>query len=106
MLEDKGLDDPIFKDTNCFKKHLKTFIFLIIGIIVITVVIVLIIVLTKDDKPKEEDPKEPKEEDPKEETRPFEYGLTMEKLKRKTDPDYMYHFVLYILLLERVIKKL
>ena len=85
MFEDKGgLDEPLVKDTNCFKKHLKTIIFLFIGIIVISAVIILIIVLKDDDD----------DDDDEDQKKPFEFGLTMEELKRKTNPDYMYHFVL------------
>jgi flagellar basal body-associated protein FliL len=80
MIEDKGMDDPFFKnDTNCCKKHLKTIIFILVGIVLISVIIVLIILLTK-------------KEDKKEKTYEYEFGLNMDELRNKTDPNYMFNF--------------
>ena len=80
MIEDKGLDEPILQNnTNCFKKHLKTIIFMLVGLLVIIVIIVIIVALTK------------KDDDKKEKT--YEFGLTMDELRNKTDPNYMYNFI-------------
>ena len=84
MIEDRGLNDPMLsKDTNCCKKHLKTIIFLLIGIIVIACIIVVIVFLIKknDNGDKEENKK------------PYEFGLSLDELRKKNDPNYMYNFV-------------
>jgi len=81
MIEDRGLDDPILKnDTNCFKKHLMTIIFILVAIVLISVIIVLVFVLSK------------KDDDKKEKTYEYEFGLNMDELRNKTNPDYMYEF--------------
>jgi hypothetical protein len=75
------LDDPILKnDTNCFKKHLMTIIFILVAIVLISVIIVLVFVLSK------------KDDDKKEKTYEYEFGLNMDELRNKTNPDYMYEF--------------
>ena len=87
MIEDRGLDDPMLKnDINCCKKHLKTIIFMLVGLALIAAIIIVIVILTKkDDKPK------PTPDD--EEVKTYEFGLSMDELKNKTDPKSMYNFV-------------
>ena len=80
MIEDRGLDDPILKnDTNCFKKHLKTIIFILVGIALISAIIIIIVVLSKKN-------------DEKEKTSEYEFGLNMDELKHKTDPNYIRNY--------------
>jgi hypothetical protein len=81
---DKDLNDPIFTDkgTNCFKKHLVTILIVTAVIIVIAVVIILILVLKDDDKDKDKEKK------------PYDYGLSLDELKRRTDPEYLNTFIL------------
>ena len=62
---------------SCFKRHLKLILFLVCCIIVITIIIVLIVVLTKDKE---------KDNTPEEEAK---YGLSMEELKKRTNPQYL-----------------
>ena len=96
------LQDPMVattENTNFFKRHLKLILILVGGIIIITIAVVLIVVLTKDDDDKDKDivPDEdtPEEEDvpEEEEDTPIpeedEYGLSLEELKRRTDPKYL-----------------
>ena len=87
MIEDRGLDDPLLKhDTNCCKKHLKTIIFMLVGLALIAAIIVVILILTKkDNKPN------PAPDD--EEVKTYEFGLSMDELKNKTDPKSMLKFV-------------
>ena len=80
MIEDRGLDDPILKnDTNCFKKHLKTIIFILVGIALISAIIIIIVVLSKKN-------------DENEKTSEYEFGLNMDELKHKTDPNYIRNY--------------
>ena len=87
MIEDRGLDDPLLKnDTNCCKKHLKTIIFILVGLALIAAIIIVILILTKkDNKPN------PAPDD--EEVKTYEFGLSMDELKNKTNPKSMFQFV-------------
>ena len=109
-MTDKELNDPMFDNTNtnCFKKHLRTIIFLLVGIVVITVVIVLVVVLTKkkgdgnggneddttvpDSDETEEEERQPEEEEHVEPA--FDYGLELEELQRRTKPENLNTFIL------------
>ena len=62
---------------RCFNRRLKHIFLLACGIIVIMVIIVLIVVLTKNKE---------KDNTPKDETK---YELSMEELKRRTNPQYL-----------------
>ena len=68
------LKDPLVttESGSCFKRHLKLILILIAAIVIITIVVVLIVVLTKD-KDKKDD----------------KYGLSLDELKRRTDPKYL-----------------
>ena len=90
------LQDPLVTTENgsFFKRHLKLILFLIGAIVIITIVVVLIVVLTRDkDKGKDPDDDTPEEEEApeEEEDTPEEdkYGLSLEELKRRTDPKYL-----------------
>ena len=88
---DKDLNDPMFnKDTNCFKKHLKTILILTGVLIIIAVVVILIVVLKDNDKDKDEGNDDHKEEDEK----PYDYGLDLDELKRRTNPENLNTFIL------------
>ena len=103
---DKDLSDPMFnQNTNCFKKHLKTILFVIGALIIITAVVIILIVVLKDDdddkgkdnddkeeeEPKEEEKEEEQKEEEKEEEeeveKPYDYGLDLDELKRRTNPE-------------------
>ena len=89
---DKDLDDPMFNHkTNCFKKHLKTILIAIGALIVITVVVIILIVVLKDDDDKDKGSDKGKEEEDK---KPYDYGLDLEELKRRTSPENLNTFVL------------
>ena len=78
------LKDPLttIENGSFFKRHLKLILILVGAIVIITVVVVLIVVLSKDkDKDQDEDEEDIPEED--------KYGLSLEELKRRTDPKYL-----------------
>ena len=77
MIEDdpeKG--EPIFEHKQtCFKKHLKTIIFVFLGIVIISVAIVIIFILLKGkDKSNNED-------------KPYQYGYNITELRRRTSKE-------------------
>ena len=91
---DKDLDDPMFNHkTNCIKKHLKTILIVIGALIAITVVVIIIIVVLKDDDDKDKDKGSDKGKE-EEDKKPYDYGLDLEELKRRTSPENLNTFVL------------
>ena len=80
-----SLKDPMVDTENgsCFKRNLKLILFIIVGIVIITIIIIFIILLTKD---KENDKDKDSDDDIPEENK---YGLSMEELKKRTDPKYL-----------------
>ena len=87
MNNEPNLDDPMLSnDLNCCKKHMKTIIFALIGIVVIAGIIILVVLLTKKDSNTDEGNKPVDKK--------YDYGLDMDELKKRTDPDNMRIFVL------------
>ena len=81
MLEDNIQDsDLLDKKTNCFKKHLITII-IISSIVIIAAIAVLLFFILKKNEPDSNDKKEDKDKIK------YEYGLEIEELRRRTDPN-------------------
>ena len=76
MLEDTAKDsDLLDKKANCFKKHLLTIIILSSVVVIVAVILILIFTLKKNDN--KEDNEEIK----------YDYGLEIEELRRRTNPN-------------------
>ena len=87
--EKLSLKDPMVDTENgsCFKRNLKLILFIIVGIVIITIIVVFVILLTKDkENDKENDKDKDSDDDIPEENK---YGLSMEELKKRTDPKYL-----------------
>ena len=69
-------DTLLDNKTNCFKKHLLTIIFLLLGIVII-VSIVIVIVLLRGKKNGDKNDNS------------FKYGLNITELRRRTSPEYL-----------------
>ena len=85
MNNEPNLDDPMLQnDLYCCKKHMKTIIFALIAIVVIAGIIILVVLLTKKDSNTDEGNKPVDKK--------YDYGLDMDELKKRTDPNNMMNF--------------
>ena len=73
-----SIKDPLMgEEQGCFKKHLKTIIFILLAVIIIIAIIIIILVIKKKD-----------DDDEKEEPDKI-FGLSLEELKKRTNPKYL-----------------
>ena len=72
-----SIKDPLMgEEQGCFKKHLKTIIFILLAVIIIIAIIIIILVVKKKDDDEKEEPDKI-------------FGLSLAELKKRTNPEFL-----------------